>query len=90
LNVKTPHWLGYLIKRPESHCIHHLRGWDRNNYSDLPLWDMMFGTFENPRMQPTPCGFGTDTEQRLASMLVGGNVSNMSARGHDEPAHRQA
>ena len=90
MNVKTPHWLGYLIKRPESHCIHHLRGWDRNNYSDLRLWDMMSGTFENPRMQPTPCGFGTDTEQRLASMLVGGNVSNMSARGHDEAAHRQA
>jgi sterol desaturase/sphingolipid hydroxylase (fatty acid hydroxylase superfamily) len=22
-NVRTPHWLGYFIQRPESHCVHH-------------------------------------------------------------------
>jgi len=70
-NVKTPHWLGYLIQRPESHCVHHQRGRHRNNYSDLPLWDLLFGTFENPRAQPGACGFGPDAEQRLGAMLVG-------------------
>ena len=25
-NVNTPHWLGYLIQRPESHNIHHALG----------------------------------------------------------------
>lgn len=70
-NVRTPHWLGYLIQRPESHCVHHQRGRHRNNYSDLPLWDMLFGTFENPRKQPGACGFGPEVEQYLGPMLLG-------------------
>jgi sterol desaturase/sphingolipid hydroxylase (fatty acid hydroxylase superfamily) len=70
-NVRTPHWLGYLLQRPESHCIHHQRGRHRNNYSDLPLWDMLFGTFENPREQPGACGFGPEIERRLGTMLLG-------------------
>ena len=70
-NVRTPHWLGYLIQRPESHCVHHQRGRHRNNYSDLPLWDMLFGTFENPRAQPRDCGFESNAEQRLGAMLIG-------------------
>lgn len=73
-NVRTPHWLGYLIQRPESHCVHHQRGRHRNNYSDLPLWDMLFGTFENPRQQPGACGFGPNAEQHLGAMLVGGSA----------------
>ena len=46
-NVRTPHWLGYFVQRPESHCVHHQRGRHRNNYSDLPLWDIAFGTFSS-------------------------------------------
>ena len=26
-NIQTPHWLGYLIQRPESHTLHHGRGY---------------------------------------------------------------
>ena len=47
-NVSTPAWLGYLIQRPESHCVHHQHGLHRYNYADLPVWDMLFGTFRNP------------------------------------------
>src|SRR5260370_10151383 len=47
-NVKTPHWLGYIFQRPESHCIHHQEGVHAFNYSDLPMWDMLFGTYRNP------------------------------------------
>ena len=25
-NVKTPHWLGFIVQRPESHCLHHQEG----------------------------------------------------------------
>ena len=25
-NVRTPQWVGYLIQRPESHCVHHRMG----------------------------------------------------------------
>ncbi len=69
-NVRTPHWLGYLIQRPESHRVHHQRGRHRNNYSDLPLWDMLFGTFENPREATGPCGFGSEAELNVGPMLL--------------------
>lgn len=73
-NVRTPHWLGYVIQRPESHCVHHQHGRHRNNYSDLPLWDILFGTFENPRAQPRRCGFDEARELQLKSMLLGRDV----------------
>ena len=47
-NIEAPVWLGYLIQRPESHGVHHERGIHGFNYSNLPLWDLLFGTFRNP------------------------------------------
>lgn len=41
-NISTPHWLGYLIQRPESHNIHHACGIRRYNYADVPLCDMLY------------------------------------------------
>ncbi len=70
-NVRTPHWLGYLFQRPEMHRRHHQRDWHRDNYSDLPLWDMLFGTFHNPRIPPADCGFADDAERRLPDLLLG-------------------
>jgi sterol desaturase/sphingolipid hydroxylase (fatty acid hydroxylase superfamily) len=67
-NVPTPYWLGYLIQRPESHCVHHQENLHRFNYADLPLWDLLFGTFRNPRRWDARCGFGED-EHRLGEML---------------------
>ena len=57
-NVSTPHWLGYLFQRPESHCVHHQEGVHPYNYADLPLWDMLFGTFRNPPRWEGRCGLG--------------------------------
>jgi sterol desaturase/sphingolipid hydroxylase (fatty acid hydroxylase superfamily) len=71
-NIRTPYWLGFLIQRPESHRVHHQRGLHRMNYSDLPLWDLLFGTFENPRRSPEHCGFEADGERQLGRMLFGG------------------
>ena len=70
-NVRTPHWLGFLVQRPESHCAHHARGRHTDNFADLPLWDMLFGTFHNPRRAPRKCGFGPEIEQRLPALLLG-------------------
>ena len=69
MNVATPHWIGLFVQRPEMHRIHHEAGVHRNNYSDLPLWDMLFGTFENPRHRPVQCGFDATREQRVLDML---------------------
>jgi sterol desaturase/sphingolipid hydroxylase (fatty acid hydroxylase superfamily) len=75
-NIATPSWLGYLIQRPESHNIHHGRGVHRYNYSDLPLWDMLFGTFRNPRqLDSVACGFYKGASARILDMLVGRDVS---------------
>jgi sterol desaturase/sphingolipid hydroxylase (fatty acid hydroxylase superfamily) len=74
-NVRTPRWLGYIVQRPESHCVHHARDVHRHNYSDLPLWDMAFGTFENPRTFEGEAGFYDGASSRLFDMLVGRDVT---------------
>jgi sterol desaturase/sphingolipid hydroxylase (fatty acid hydroxylase superfamily) len=74
-NVRTPYWLGFLIQRPESHLVHHQDGLHAYNYySDLPLWDILFGTFRNPRRWDARCGFGT-REALLGDMLLGRDVN---------------
>jgi sterol desaturase/sphingolipid hydroxylase (fatty acid hydroxylase superfamily) len=73
-NVSTPHWVGYLVQRPESHCVHHQAGLHAGNYADVPLWDMLFGTFRNPRRWDAACGFGPAGEARLGEMLRGVDV----------------
>lgn len=70
-NLRTPYWLGFVFQRPESHRRHHERTHHRDNYSDLPLWDILFGTFDNPRDIPQECGFGNDRERQLLRMLIG-------------------
>jgi sterol desaturase/sphingolipid hydroxylase (fatty acid hydroxylase superfamily) len=79
-NVATPHWLGCFIQRPESHCVHHEAGLHSYNYGDLPLWDMLFGTYRNPRRWQARCGFGPDIEPRLLPMLLGRDLSRPAAR----------
>ena len=78
-NVRTPYWLGFIIQRPESHCVHHQDGLHRYNYADIPLWDMLGGTFRNPRRWEERCGFGPEGEHRLADLLLGRDVAAPSA-----------
>lgn len=56
-NVRSPRWLGYLVQRPESHSVHHGRSVHHKNYADLPVIDMMFGTFHNPANFEHETGF---------------------------------
>jgi sterol desaturase/sphingolipid hydroxylase (fatty acid hydroxylase superfamily) len=69
-NVRTPQWLGYIIQRPESHCVHHRMRVHYYNYSDLPPWDMLFGTFRNPAKYMGECGFEAGADRRLGAMLA--------------------
>jgi sterol desaturase/sphingolipid hydroxylase (fatty acid hydroxylase superfamily) len=69
-NIKTPVWLGYFIQRPESHTVHHARGIHAYNYSDLPLFDMLFGTFRNPAKYEHETGFYTGASSRIKDMLL--------------------
>ena len=74
-NLRTPRWLGYILQRPESHTIHHARGIHAKNYADLPLLDMLFGTFENPRRFEHATGFWHGASARVLDMLLGRDVS---------------
>jgi sterol desaturase/sphingolipid hydroxylase (fatty acid hydroxylase superfamily) len=78
-NVRTPFWLGYVFQRPESHCVHHQQGIHSFNYSDLPLWDILFGTFRNPRRFDSSCGFGED-EHRLGAMLAAVELAPLGSK----------
>ncbi len=69
-NVNTPQWLGYFIQRPESHTIHHGRGLHRYNYADLPIFDILFGTFRNPEGYEMEAGFYDGASARIADMLL--------------------
>lgn len=80
MNIKTPHWLGYIFQRPEMHRIHHERNKHYSNFSDLPIWDMLFGTFKNPKTMSDECGFKPEREEKLASMLIFKNVNNPHPR----------
>jgi sterol desaturase/sphingolipid hydroxylase (fatty acid hydroxylase superfamily) len=74
-NIRTPRWLGYVIQRPESHGIHHERGVHRYNYCDLPLWDIVFGTFRNPETFDAECGYYDGASSRIGEMLIGKDVT---------------
>ncbi len=69
-NIKTPRWIGYFFQRPEMHRIHHQHGRHKNNYGDITWWDMLFGTYENPKDWIYTCGFDDGKEQQLLNMLA--------------------
>lgn len=71
MNIKTPKIMGYFFQRPESHRCHHRRNKRIHcpNYSDLPIMDILGGTFENPERMDDPTGFSPDRETRRIDML---------------------
>ena len=74
-NVRTPQCIGYLIQRPEAHCVHHRRGFHYYNFADLTLWDMLFGTFRNPREFHGECGFDAGADREMGAMLAFADVN---------------
>lgn len=74
-NLNTPHWLGYLVARPEMHAVHHGRGLHRYNYGSLALFDQLFGTWRNPRGYEGETGFYEGASRRVVDMLLFRDVS---------------
>jgi sterol desaturase/sphingolipid hydroxylase (fatty acid hydroxylase superfamily) len=92
LNVKTPRFFGYFIQRPEAHFLHHERGVHARNYADLPLWDMLFSSYQNPEsFGEGPVGFDPPAEGRYGAMLCFVDVSDKVgvARGEPKGAKRR-
>ena len=78
LNIRTPVWLGYLVQRPESHSVHHARGFHGDNYGNLALWDMVFRTFQNPKDFVNEAGFYAGASARVQDMLLGRDIQRES------------
>jgi sterol desaturase/sphingolipid hydroxylase (fatty acid hydroxylase superfamily) len=68
-NLRTPHWVGYFLQRPEHHSVHHELDIHSFNYGDITWWDRLFGTFRETDKFAAQCGFPRGHENRLASML---------------------
>lgn len=69
-NLRTPRTLAWLIQRPEAHSIHHaydVHGW---NYADLPLWDLLFGTYRAAAGFQPRVGFGATERGRWLAMAL--------------------
>jgi hypothetical protein len=69
-NIKTPKWLRYFIQTPELHSIHHQYDVHKYNFSDIPLWDRIFGTYKDTTEFVDRCGFPKGAEEKLGEMLV--------------------
>ncbi|HUR89911.1 MAG TPA: sterol desaturase family protein [Ramlibacter sp.] len=74
-NVHTPKWIGYVVQRPESHCVHHRLGLHYYNFADLPFIDMVFGTFRNPAKFMGDCGFEAPSDRKLGAILAFADVN---------------
>ena len=75
-NFRSPKWLRYLIQTPELHSIHHHLDVHNYNYSDLPIWDRIFGTYKDTTQFVPNCGFPERNEEQLAAMLLFKDVYN--------------
>ena len=75
-NINTQVWLGYIIQRPESHSVHHAKGIHAYNYSELPLFDIVFGTFRNPNDFKEESGFYMGASLKIGDMLLFKDISD--------------
>ncbi len=78
-NIKTPQWIGYIIQRPESHTVHHAKGIHKYNYSDLPIFDMLFGTFKNPKGYEHETGFYKGASSKVMEMLTFKDINKIKS-----------
>lgn len=75
-NIKSPRWMKKIIQTPELHSIHHQLGVHNYNFSDLPMWDKLFGTYKDTDEFVEHCGFPRNNERKLWKMFVFKDVYN--------------
>ena len=71
MNVRTPQWIGTIFQRPESHRVHHAsnKRVSCKNYADFPIWDILNGTWYNPKVMNDPTGFSQENENKITAMM---------------------
>ncbi len=79
-NIRVPRWVGYVYQTPEMHRLHHQSNHHSHNYSDFVCWDMLFGTYHNPKQPIVNCGFDEHEEKQVIAMLFGKIVSKQNIK----------
>lgn len=80
-NVNTPRWTNWIFQRPEAHMLHHELGVHSRNFGDMPIWDMLFGTYANPvRADDVRVGFEEGRARRWLAMLAFVDVNRAQGR----------
>lgn len=79
-NIRTPVWLGYIVQRPEAHGLHHAKGIHAYNYSDISIYDQLFGTWRNPKGFEFENGFYDGASTRIADMLLFKDVAKPAGK----------
>ena len=74
-NIRTPQWIGYIAQRPEAHTVHHAKGIHAFNYAGLTWFDILFGTFKNPKYHEYETGFYPGASNRIKDMLLFRDIS---------------
>lgn len=75
-NFKSPRCIKYFIQTPDLHSIHHQLDVHRFNFSDIPIWDRLFGTYRDADTFAPQCGFPRNNERKLGAMLMFRDVYN--------------
>ena len=77
-NFKSPKLLRYFIQTPELNSIHHQLDVHDYDYSDLPIWDRIIGTYKGTTEFMPECGFPGDNEEHLVEMIAFKDVYEIS------------
>lgn len=88
-NIRTPQWMGYFIQRPESHTVHHGQYVHKMNYGDITLFDILFGTFHNPKFGAEETGFYYGASNRVTDMLMGKDINVSDNNCKFQPARTE-
>lgn len=80
-NIDTPRWTNWIIQRPEAHMLHHEFDVHARNFGDMPVWDMLFGTYVNPaRADDIRVGFEHGRARRWLAMMAFVDVNSAQGR----------
>ena len=70
----SPRHVGYLVQGPDSYSYHHGVDSQKNDAADLAVFDILFGTFQNPASH-MDTGCYPNATYRVADMLVGRDIN---------------
>lgn len=80
-NIATPRWTNWFFQRPEAHMLHHEFDVHARNFGDMPVWDMLFGTYANPpHADDVRIGFTPEAMRRWPAMLMMVDVNQTHGR----------